>query len=667
MDKFKNKIKTIFSLFICIVSLAIFSCSNLNFDIEKTQASDVMPRNSLEQSNYSLFIHSPTYSILYHQKIYFIDNYDNLLKIYDTNEDCFDLKYVDLTSIGTINSVAYTGEYLFVLSTKSDALNLSIINLPDIKIEKQLIIEDLSTDYSQISVCLSKSKYLLSLTPTTNENKPYIITLNAESLELENTCSINIDKSISETLFKLSIINSTGTTSNEIYLSLVYNDEICFFGTEVANVTTLASFDIDTAKSSLSEKLDTTNSNIEYSAVNIIEINNKDLFLITYTEKNSTANGTEFSSSSKLYEFEIDVSDGDKYFDSKLSIQTHSNQYVLTSNSCVVYPLISDQQICYTSLTFNEETSIYTDNTYSPISNPTVEIKYYNESKFEYVTANKKTNMLSTPWESISSSTYEIDPTESKKDLIVIGYGEISSENLVINDYKYCLFTTSEGNIKGFVKAEDLTTKEFINTNDYEYKVFKVQPKTKLYSFPTTIVNNQITPSLSATIVHEIEDNSRVEVIDTICKYTCNGKIMLKVLVNNTYSGYIEYDKIIKPSDKIDFIITNASIKDDNTLIYLKSSSESQIICTLEKGYRVRINGSRNTDSGFTSITFNDEYGNEFTGFIMTDSVGSDSWTTLQIIGCILIAINIGLLVLILKFKHKNIGSIGSKYIDNKK
>ena len=51
----------------------------------------------------------------------------------------------------------------------------------------------------------------------------------------------------------------------------------------------------------------------------------------------------------------------------------------------------------------------------------------------------------------------------------------------------------------------------------------------------------------------------------------------------------------------------------------------------------------------------------------MTDSLSSDNWSTLQIIGCILIAINIGLLVLILKFKNDRIGKAGQKYVKNKK
>ena len=101
--------------------------------------------------------------------------------------------------------------------------------------------------------------------------------------------------------------------------------------------------------------------------------------------------------------------------------------------------------------------------------------------------------------------------------------------------------------------------------------------------------------------------------------------------------------------------------------VYLESNTESPVIYVLDKGYRVRINGARNTDSGYTYITFNDEYGNEKNGYILTDTLTSDSWTVMQIIGCVLIAINIGLLILILRFKKNHIGANGSKYIDNEK
>ena len=52
------------------------------------------------------------------------------------------------------------------------------------------------------------------------------------------------------------------------------------------------------------------------------------------------------------------------------------------------------------------------------------------------------------------------------------------------------------------------------------------------------------------------------------------------------------------------------------------------------------------------------------TGYILTDTIDTDSWTTLQIIGCVLIAINVGLLILILRFKRNSIGTNGSKYLE---
>ena len=79
------------------------------------------------------------------------------------------------------------------------------------------------------------------------------------------------------------------------------------------------------------------------------------------------------------------------------------------------------------------------------------------------------------------------------------------------------------------------------------------------------------------------------------------------------------------------------------------------------------IEGKRDTKTGFTFIRYNDEYGNELTGYIATDYIESNSWTTMQIIGCILIAINVGLLILILIFKKNHIGKDGQRYQNSKK
>ena len=67
------------------------------------------------------------------------------------------------------------------------------------------------------------------------------------------------------------------------------------------------------------------------------------------------------------------------------------------------------------------------------------------------------------------------------------------------------MFTSEDKNLKGFVKTEDLTSKTKIKVDEYEYKVFKVQPNTNLYSLPTTVINDKITPTLTSRIVGVIE------------------------------------------------------------------------------------------------------------------------------------------------------------------
>ena len=172
---------------------------------------------------------------------------------------------------------------------------------------------------------------------------------------------------------------------------------------------------------------------------------------------------------------------------------------------------------------------------------------------------------------------------------------------------------------------------------------------------------------LDSYIIQTITDNSRIKILDVLCGYESDGAVMLKVQVNESAIGYIEKVVIIDPNDKVNFIITNASIKEDNTIVYFEPNKNSEVWGSLKKDYRIRINGARDTKSGFTSISFNDEYGNKFSGYIITDAIGADSWSALQIVGLILIAINIGLLILILRFRKQYIGNDGQIYVKHKK
>lgn len=680
MKVFKNYLKQALCLVISIVLISMFFVSqNFNQALTTTATEiDLSTEQNTEQNfesletqssllSHSNFIYSPTYSVFYHQSIYFFDEYDNLLKIYKNNK--LDDSALDVSTLGNIIDATYFGEYIFVLSKTTidleEKLCLSIIDITEFEITKTITLDSLNASYTGISICEYENDWLISLSPANTEetaNAPAILTLNKTSNEITNTCFLQIETTYLKDLFDVCVIKSAGTNENDVYMVLTFGKTIYFFGTTITKLSTETSISIDTSKTSLYETLESSSSNISLADVNTISVNGKLLFLITYTELIDEESNT-YGTYSKLYTYTVDAIDEQKKFESVLKISTQSKGFIMTSNSYVLYPVQNEQSIVYTEISYNSSNEVYSDNTFAGIKNPTLDIQYKSESSFEYVYANKQTLLLSNPWSYFGNDNYVI---ENARDLIVIGSAKISGQNSAIEDYKYCLFTIADKNLKGYVKTEDLTAK---SAYAYTFEYCQVQPNTKLYSLPTTVVGSgidKITDTLNATIISSIPENSTIKIISAIYKYMANEKTMVKVEVNGSQIGYIEYDKIIKPGSR-DFIVTNASIKSDNTEIYLSADPSSAIIWTLDKGYRIRINGSRNTETGYTSITFNDEYGNEKTGYVLTDKISSDSWTTMQIIGCVLIAINIGLLVLIIRFKMKNIGSDGSKYIEKEK
>ena len=657
--------------------LTIFSYFSTNNVNGNAIAATTQPQISGRSGgvNYSIFIHSPTYSILYYRNIYFIDEYDKLLKVYDLNQNKFLEKSVNLNTIDEIIDVDYIDDCLYLLTYNSTNEKYELIfinlNLTSFEIENILTFETLTGNYEKFDVTKNGTNLIVSLTPSANESEtsPAIIVIDDTNKTITNTCLLNVELLNEANLFKMLTILASDESVNEIYVVLVYNYTISFVGTDLTTISN-STLDVNISSAVSFDSLETSNEDISFNDVNKILVNDDLLFLITYNTEINENSATEIQTSSHLYEFAIDdvVGTNRKFISRKTISHKSTSSYILTSNGTVVYPVENKQQIIYTEITYDASSEKYSDNTPDAISNPIVEVEYKTEAQFEYVYANKKTPLLSSPWAAETSETFIIDPVISQKDIIIIGDGIISGSNSPINDYKFCMVTTGDQNLKGYIKTEDLTPKEKISIDDYDYeKIVKVQPNTILYSMPTTIIGDNVTPNSPSYVIDEIKDNSRVEIIDTICKYKSNEKRLVKVKVNDSLIGYIECDKIVKPSASISFVITNASIKNNNTAIYRDSNPNSPIIYTLNKGYRIRINGPRNTETGYTSVTFNDEYGNEFSGYILTDAIGSDSWTVMQIIGCVLIAINIGLLILILRFKKKNIGPNGAKYIDNEK
>lgn len=643
-----------------------------------TNASTIENELNDEQTeqDYSIFIYEPIYSTFYNDKIYFIDKYDNLLKIHDPQTNSFDKNPISLSTYSEIISATSINNYMFLIAVKEDERVIVCIDLEDLSII-ELNHSDLNIDENYIriaSASLSDGDYAVTLTPKeiTENTFPYIIKINID--ESDGSFNLNIFKidmfqnnqsreELYGPLFKVLVSSNDGRD----YLLFVYNKNFVYCNLTFDNSTISVNSIID-IQNQIDINLDKPIEN-----VNILLIQDVKYLIITNRYEPEIGEINETRITSKLYSFSIGNTSTDYFKYENEEFKTNSN--ILANNEYLIYS--NKQVITHVKIIKNEDNTYFRDTINS--SNPEINKEYFSDSDFIYYITNGETLLLTSPW------NYGEPICTVKENSNVICVAEISIEgsNLPVSDYKYCIYTLENKNYIGYLKTANLVEKEEVSLSEYgkvsenkPYPRVKTYQNTNLYSLPT--VTTGIIDSLpsgevkiNSYVVEQIIYNSKVEVIDAIYGYSFknasnNDEIMLKVRVNDNKIGYITKSSLISPSDINNFVITNSSIK-GNTYVYLQESLSSPVIALLSDGFRVRINGTRNAKTGFINITFNDEYGNEFSGYVKIDSASSDNWSTLQIIGCVLIAINIGLLILILIFKHRDIGQNGQKYIKNKK
>lgn len=639
---------------LCIFSIcSFFFAFNCN-ELRCTYASNSPSNNESE----SIFIRNPEYSTFYNNKIYFYDSYDQKIKSYDTVNEVFDEDTISLSNYIIIDSASYQDTFFFIVKQDEIYLLLSI-NLNDCSTTKiSLVTGATFTKLSVQKLNINEDEcFIISLNSIDENNKkcPYLMVLSS-SYEKISLSKINFDttkenlEEIQNNLFKFVAIMAKN--ADEINLMFVYNNKVSY--SEIST-SSLSIEDILLTKSTiLFDSLDNTNDDIQIGNVNYMKVNDRNHLIVTYDEENDSKKQTY----SKLYPFVI--GDGvTTSFIYRANIESANSKFVLANQNYLVYP--SDQTIIYKEIEYNSTNDSYSSKT-DDIKNPKIEVVYYEEINFVYKKTTSKTILTKTPWDNDAITTLP-----ENYDVINIGEGKIEKNNETITDYTYCFVTINNTNYSGYISSENLTNKSIVNLEDYKYKVVKAVPNSNLYTAPTKVAGTYVTKTLISGTKTQIKDNSKVKILDVICEYTANNTTFIKVQVNDLEIGYIDISNIIAPSETVDFVITNSSIQNDKTKVYQDTNTNSTVIGELKKGYRVRVNGKRNTKTGITCITYNDEYGNEFTGYIVTDDLKTDSWSALQIVGCILIAINVGLLILILIFKKNHIGLNGSKYLKNKK
>lgn len=661
-------IKKIFCIIIAF--LTIIPLINLSFYKNYNQKSNAIEQSNIlltseSTSNYSIFINEPSFSFVFAQNLYFFDSLDNNLKIFNLQNNTFYSNYLDLSDFGTLIDATICENYIFALFFKEENYSVQKIKLDTDNLLIQQVTNDSdfqSINLSKIHVTFCNDKFYISLTPKLDSetsilnlnSSPLILTLNKDDNKISHISKLNItelNSTINNSLFKIILTPSANNTYFNIILACASEIYASNLEEDMLNQNT-----INLTDTNFNRSLDTSNYNhelyagVSLLAVNLVKLNGNNFILVTY---NSTTLNGDSSAYTKAYSFNLSLFGTGSTFEAKATISNSITKYLTVSASGFSYP--NGQNIEYILITYEDELSFVN----YKISNPNIKINYFDEADFVYVKTNKNTGIFNSPWNSSPIILLENDI-----DLIIIGEGEITSQNYTIQDYKYCLFTNNKNNYLGFVKTENLTQKQ--NTESNISEVFTVIANTPLYSLPTKITGTQISSNLTAKIIMNIKEFSRLELIDTLCDYTSNHTIFIKVQVNGKDIGYIDTNQIQNKKNINIFITNNATIKLDNTNVFLSEDDKETVITTLNSGTRVQVTGTRNRKTGLTSITFSDEYGNTFSGFVISDSVKTDGWTNLQMLGSIFIAINFGILILIFYFKKKRLITRESKSIIEK-
>lgn len=210
--------------------------------------------------------------------------------------------------------------------------------------------------------------------------------------------------------------------------------------------------------------------------------------------------------------------------------------------------------------------------------------------------------------------------------------------------YSYVLVTQGTQNIFGFI---DSTLLEALSNTSFDYNYAYVIDGTNLYNLPSNVTSEEDGNLVQA----KISMNDKVRIISTMQDASLGGRQYLLVEACGKI-GFILRDRVSGKALNYNLVLTNAYLK-DNVNVYKSADVESEIIDKLSAGDRVRVISTRRIDSQFLEVKYNDIDGNEVRGFIQSSAIQTDSWSMLQIVGMVLVLVNLVFLVVILAVRKK--------------
>lgn len=306
--------------------------------------------------------------------------------------------------------------------------------------------------------------------------------------------------------------------------------------------------------------------------------------------------------------------------------------YFTDPNAQVIYKLTSTEQ--------RDTIQIFMENS---MPEPSLETT----SAHQFIRVTKSAELYATPFSIAPQFT-----VPSGTNLVILAKDDVAFKN-----YYYCLYTTKTTNYYLYLK--DTTPIEYTQKTPVSTPVKVLGFSVPVFALPSTIEDNQ------NQIVERLQDNSILtqSVLQTV--KNSHGESFYIVSTPSGNTGYVRYTQINSSKNLIatQKVKCNGRTKRETKMFLtpspddLTSYSDEEIAefetLGIEDNTRIKLLEKISAGSTYTRAVYQNDSGQVFYGYIQTEDVKSDELTPLQIIGLVLVAINILLLILIIIFRKR--------------
>lgn len=616
MKKFKNLINII--LVMILMVLPYFSISGFTPEIDARAVEPPVKD--------SLFFIDPSIVRVKDDKVYVYDSSDEKIKV--INKQDKDKGFESGFSVGKISDFDFFGKNILLYDKTNTLRAIDAQTQEQLEVENSSILTTLTTCKSMRIISSNETNYILlcPTNPTTEDFEVAKLDLQDKKLTITDLHTFKVASRWSDSVDDYDLVYTREDEENKTIIMFVKNNGICSItitpSSPTAEVGTATDVKIsDSSSYTQTERIEHLGDvNLDQDCI-AITTNENIRFYTLMTDENTTLTAIEGKNISLLEDYDADcVSTSNK------TIARVSNEHQVL----YIYDLSGDP---FSKLTY---------------VNKAVQSKLFADEQFKYMRVDSASAIFPTPY---SKQADALTTLEEGDNVVIIGKGIYEDDESEISGWAYCMFTKDAKNYYGYVLSSSIS--ELAQTT-YSREVLTVKAFTNIYSRPSTIVDER------NLVVRQIEASSsaRLIVLSSICDYTTkngeNSVKYLKVAVNGQDGqvGYVDRSRVIELNADESRVSPDATVIHDDSQIFTEKNDKSEVITTLDKGTRVRVIGKRDTITNLTHVEFNDEHGNRLEGYIYTYNIEADSWNTVQVIGMILVIINVILLVVIVCIKN---------------